>query len=108
LPEEEVNFCEQMVILGNMLEDLLMEQDDLNPKETIKDYKTHLSVTLKEIGKRDIVKEIGKRDIVILNEVTGQMITQPGNISPEEQQLIDNSRGKLSHVPNKQKNSKLK
>jgi hypothetical protein len=80
LPEEEVNFREHLVILGNMLEDLLMEQDDLNPKETIKDYKTHLGVTLKEIR---------ERDVVILNEATGQMITQPGRVSPQEQQLID-------------------
>jgi hypothetical protein len=80
LPEEEVNFWEHLVILGNMLEDLSMEQDDLNPKETIKDYKTHLSMT---------VKEIREHDIVILNEATGQMITQPGCVSPDEQQLID-------------------
>jgi hypothetical protein len=53
LPEEEVNFHEHLVILGEMLENLLVEQDDLNPKkETINEYQTHmLKVAQKEIRK---------------------------------------------------------
>jgi hypothetical protein len=72
LPEQEVNFCEYLVTLGDMLDNLLVEQDDLNPKETSKEYQTHLKVAQKEITKQD----------------TGQRITQPGWVSPEEQQLI--------------------
>jgi hypothetical protein len=49
LPEEEVDLCEHLVILGDMLENLLAEQDDLSPKETIKEYQTHLKLTQKEI-----------------------------------------------------------
>ena len=49
LPEEEVNLREHLVILGDMLENLLVKQDDLNPKETIKEYQTHLKLTQKEI-----------------------------------------------------------
>ena len=80
LPEEEVDLREHLVILGDMLENLLVEQDELNPKETIKDYQTHLKM---------IQKTIRSRDVMILNETTGKMITQPGRLSPEEQQLID-------------------
>jgi hypothetical protein len=80
LPEEEVDLREHLVILGDMLENLLVEQDELNPKETIKDYQTHL---------KTIQKTIRSRDVMILNETTGKMITQPGRLSPEEQQLID-------------------
>ena len=79
LPEEEVNLREHLVILGDMMEHLLVKQDDLDPKETIKEYQTHLKLTQKEIR---------RRDMVILNEQTGQMITQPGRVSPEEQQLV--------------------
>jgi hypothetical protein len=79
LLEEEVNFREHLVILGDMLDNLLMEQDRLNPKETIKEYQTHLKVAQKDIK---------KQDVGILNKGTGQMITQPGRVSPEEQQLI--------------------
>jgi hypothetical protein len=32
----EVDACKHLIILGEMLEDLPMEQDDLCPKETIK------------------------------------------------------------------------
>jgi trehalose/maltose hydrolase-like predicted phosphorylase len=80
LPEEEVDLHEHLVILGDMLENLLVKQDDLNPKETIKEYQTHLKLTQKEIR---------RREVVILNEQTGQMITQPGWVSSEEQHLIE-------------------
>jgi hypothetical protein len=79
LPDVEVNTREHLVILGDMLEDLLTEQDDLSPKETIKEYETHLKLT---------IKEISKRDIRIPHETTGMLITVPGRVSPEEQQLI--------------------
>ncbi len=58
LPDVEVNTREHLVILGDMLEDLLTEQDDLSPKETIKEYETHLKLTIKEISKRDIRMEV--------------------------------------------------
>jgi hypothetical protein len=35
LPDVEVDAREHFIILGDMLEDLLMEQDNLSPKETI-------------------------------------------------------------------------
>jgi hypothetical protein len=63
-----------------MLENLLVEQDDLSPKEMIKEYQTHLKLTQKEIR---------RRYVVILNEQTGQMITQPGRVPSEEQQLVE-------------------
>jgi hypothetical protein len=76
----KVDLCEHLVILGDMLGNLFVEQDDLNPKETIKECQTHLKLTQKEIR---------RRDVVILNEQTGQMITQPGRVSSEEQQLVE-------------------
>ena len=51
LSDEEVGIREHLVILGDMLEDLLMEQDDLSPKESIKEYESHLNTTYKEIKK---------------------------------------------------------
>jgi hypothetical protein len=44
-PDEEVDIREHLVILGDMLEDLLMEQDDLTPKESLKEYESHLKTT---------------------------------------------------------------
>jgi hypothetical protein len=79
LPDEEVEIREHLVILGDMLEDLLMEQDDLAPKESLKEYESHLKTTNKEIK---------KRDVIIPHETTGAMILVPGRVSPEEQQLI--------------------
>jgi hypothetical protein len=79
LPDEEVDIREHLVILGDMLEDLLMEQDDLSPKESMKEYEQHL---------KTITKEIKKRDVWIPHESTGAMIRVPGRVSPEEQQLI--------------------
>jgi hypothetical protein len=80
LPDDEVNLREHLVILGDEFEDLLMEQEDLSPKETIGEYELHLKTTNKEIK---------KRDVRIRHEVTGAMILIPGRISPEEQQLIE-------------------
>jgi hypothetical protein len=48
LPDEEVNIHEHHIILGDM-EVLLIEQDDLSPKETIKEYKSYLKRINKEI-----------------------------------------------------------
>jgi hypothetical protein len=79
LLEEEVNFFEHLVILGDMLDNLFVKQDGLNPKETIKEYQTHPKVAQKDIK---------KQDVEMLNKGTGQMITQLGRVSPEEQQLI--------------------
>jgi hypothetical protein len=62
-----------------MLEDLLIEQDGLSPKESLKEYESHLKTTNKEIK---------KRDVRIPRETTGAMILVLGRISPEEQQLI--------------------
>jgi len=42
LSDEEVSLREHLVILGDMLEDLLLDQDDLSPKETLKEYESHL------------------------------------------------------------------
>ena len=54
LPDKEVSICEHLVILGDMLEDLLMDQDDLSPKESIKEYESHLKTTYKEIKKETL------------------------------------------------------
>jgi hypothetical protein len=54
LPNDEVDSREHLVILGDMLEDLLMEQEDLSPKETIQEFENHLKATKKEIQTRDI------------------------------------------------------
>jgi hypothetical protein len=40
LPNKEVKSREHLIILGDMLEDLLVEQDELSPKETIKEFET--------------------------------------------------------------------
>ncbi len=79
LPNEEVESREHLIILGDMLEDLLVEQDELSPKETVKEFENHLKA---------INKEIRSRDIRIPHETTGTLITVPGRVSPEEQQLI--------------------
>jgi hypothetical protein len=49
LPDDEVAIQEHLVILGDMLEDFLMEQDDRSPKETIKDYEAYLKAVIKDI-----------------------------------------------------------
>jgi hypothetical protein len=49
LLDDEVTIREHLVILGDMLEDFLMEQDDLSPTETIKDYEAYLKQVTKEI-----------------------------------------------------------
>jgi hypothetical protein len=54
LPNEEVESCEHLIILGDTLEDLLVEQDKLSPKETIKEFENHLKAINKEIRSRDI------------------------------------------------------
>jgi hypothetical protein len=51
LPDDEVDIREHLVILGDMLKDLLMEQDDLSPKESIKEYESILKMITKEIKK---------------------------------------------------------
>jgi len=80
LSDEEVENREHLIILGDMLEELLMEQEDLSSKETIKEYEMLLKATKKEIK---------KRDARFRHEVTGAMITVPGRVTPEEQQLIE-------------------
>jgi hypothetical protein len=81
LPNDEVDSHEHLVILGDsmLVDDLLMEQEDLSPKETIKEFENHLKATKKELQ---------RRDIQIPHETTGVLITVPGRVSPEEQQLI--------------------
>jgi hypothetical protein len=76
---DKVETREHLIILGDLLEDLLVEQDDLSPKETIKEFQNHLKKNKKEIR---------RRDIQIPHETTGVLITVPGQVSPEEQQLI--------------------
>jgi hypothetical protein len=61
------------------LEDLLLEQDELSPKETIKEFESHLKA---------INKEIRKRDIRIPHVTAGELITVPGRVSQQEQQLM--------------------
>jgi hypothetical protein len=80
LPDEEVETRELLIILGDMLEDFLIEQDDLSSKETIKEYEAHLKITNNNIRAR------AER---IQHETTGRMITVPGRVSHDEQQLID-------------------
>jgi hypothetical protein len=80
LPGEEVENREHLIILGDMLEELLMEQEDLSSKETIKEYE----MLLKETN-----KDIKKRDTRFRHEVTGAMITVPGRVTPEEKQLME-------------------
>jgi hypothetical protein len=79
LPEVETDGREHLIILGDLLEDLLMEQDDLTRKETIKEYETHL---------KTINNEIGKRNVRIPHKTTGLLITVPGRVTPGEQQLL--------------------
>jgi hypothetical protein len=79
LPNEEVESCQHLIILGDMLEDLLVEQDKWSPKDTIKEFENHLKV---------INTEIHSRDIRIPHETTGVLITVPGRVSQEEEQLI--------------------
>ena len=52
LSDKEVNLREHIVILGDMLEELLLDQDDLSPKESIREYESHLQMCYKEIKKR--------------------------------------------------------
>jgi hypothetical protein len=49
LPNEEVEYREHLIILGDMLEDLLVKQDELSPKDTIKEFENHLKAINKEI-----------------------------------------------------------
>ena len=53
LPDEELENREHLVTLGDVLEELLMEQEDLSPKETIKEHEMLLKRTKAEIEKRD-------------------------------------------------------
>jgi hypothetical protein len=80
LPDEEVENRELLIILGDMLEELLMEQEDLSPKETIKEYEMLLKRTNAEIK---------KRDARFRHEITQEWITVPGRVTPEEQQLVE-------------------
>jgi hypothetical protein len=82
LPAVEVDTREHLIILGDILEDFLMEQDDLSPKETMKEYETHLKMTNKEIRERV------KRVVRIPHETTAMIIMVPGQVFPGEQQLI--------------------
>jgi hypothetical protein len=79
LPSEEVDSREHIIILGDMLEDLLLEQDKLSPKETIKEFENHLKA---------INKEFPSLYIWIPHETTGELITVPGWVLQQEQQLI--------------------
>jgi hypothetical protein len=47
LSNEEVNLHKHLVILGDMLEELLLDQDDLSPKESIREYKSLLGTEAK-------------------------------------------------------------
>ncbi len=51
----------------------------MSPKDTVKEFENHL---------KEINKEIRSRDLRIPHETTGVLITVPGRVSPEEQQLI--------------------
>jgi hypothetical protein len=76
----KVDARKHLIILGgDMLEDLLTEQDDLSPKETIKEYKTHLKMTNNKIR---------KCNMQIPHKTTGVLIRVPGLVFSEEQQLI--------------------
>jgi hypothetical protein len=79
LPNEGVENCKHLFILEDMLEDLLVEQDELSPKETIKESENHLKA---------IKKEIRSCNIGIPHKLTGVLITVPGLVSQEEQQLM--------------------
>jgi hypothetical protein len=54
------------------LEDLLLEQDELSPKETIKEFESHLKA---------INKEIRSRDIRIPHVTASELIAVPGWMS---------------------------
>jgi hypothetical protein len=43
--EEEVQLRYNLIILGDALEELLIEEAEISPKETIKEYKAHLKST---------------------------------------------------------------
>jgi len=79
LPNEEVEYRKHLIILGDMLEDLLVEKDKLSTKDTIKEFENHLKA---------INKDIRSWDIKIPHETTGVLIKVPGRVSQEEQQLL--------------------
>jgi hypothetical protein len=79
MPSEKVDYREHIIILGDILEDLLLEQDELSPKETIKEFENHLKA---------INKEIRSRNIRIPHKTTGELITVPGRVSQQEEQLM--------------------
>jgi hypothetical protein len=80
LSEVENDSREHLIILGELLEESLIEQDELTPKETIKEYESHFKA---------INNEIRKRDVRIPHQTTGVLIsTVPGRVTPQEQQLL--------------------
>jgi hypothetical protein len=80
LPDKEVENREHLIILGDILEEFLMELEDLSPRETTKEHETLLKATKEEIK---------KRDTRFRHETTGSWTTVPGCVSSEEQQLME-------------------
>jgi hypothetical protein len=77
---DKVATREYLVIRTNNLEDLLFEDEELQPKESIKNLEKHLA---------RIKKEINGRNRTFVNRRTRLTITIPGRVTPEEQLIVD-------------------
>ena len=83
--EKEVQLRDELIILGDALEELLIEQAEISPKETIKDYKAYLKTT---------EQEIANRSRQIPNEA-GHVIRIPAMKTPAELHLIANLKWEI-------------
>jgi hypothetical protein len=78
-PAEEVELREVLVIRTNELEDLLFKNEELPPKESIKELQKHLA---------RMEKEIKGRTTSFINERTREPAIILGRVTQEEQQCI--------------------
>jgi hypothetical protein len=76
---DEVATREHLVIRTNDLEDLLVEGNELQPKESIKNLEKHLA---------RIKKEIHERAKLSVNPKTRIPTIIPGHVTPEEQLIV--------------------
>jgi hypothetical protein len=77
---EEVELRELLVILTNDLEDLLFENEELPPKESIKELQKHLA---------RMEKEIKGRTTGFINQRTREPTIIPGPVTQKEQRIMD-------------------
>jgi hypothetical protein len=77
---EEVELWELLVIPTNDLEDLLFENEELPPNESIKELQKHLA---------RMEKEIKRRTTSFINQRTREPAIIPGRVTQEEQRIMD-------------------